>query len=73
VGFKRYAGSMRQQELKRCVGGCCRFVDGVSVNEKDYEDALKRHPGSYIGIERGKRNANMETIIECRHPDRMGV
>ncbi|HEU5402819.1 MAG TPA: hypothetical protein VFU86_15780 [Terriglobales bacterium] len=57
---------MAQQKLEQCVNGCCLFVDGMPVSVREYEEAIRRHPGHYPGVKQGQRNAVLETIIACR-------
>jgi hypothetical protein len=64
---------MIQNALKRCLAGCCRFINDEPVSEQEYEGALRRHPGNYPGIGQGKRNAVAETCIACRKPPESGT
>jgi hypothetical protein len=60
---------MNPEKLERCGNGCCYFVDGKAVTKEEYEEAIKRHPGSYPAIREGQRNAMLEGVIACRAAD----
>lgn len=55
-----------QQRIERCANGCCLLVDGKIVTRAEYEAAVKRHPGSYAGLQARQRNAIVEHQIACR-------
>lgn len=57
---------MQQDKLEHCTNRCCLFINGKPASEAEYEEAKKRHPGSYPGVEPGGRNAVLETMIACR-------
>jgi len=57
--------AMRPPKLLRCFKGCCRFIDGLPVTAADYDEAVKRHPGSYPAIRAGERNAIVEGYFNC--------
>jgi hypothetical protein len=58
--------TMAQQTLQSCANGCCRLVDGKQVSEAEYQQAKMRHPGNYVGVAPGQRNAIVEHRIACR-------
>lgn len=57
---------MESKRLEHCLNGCCWFVDGTPVTEREYAAALRDHPGSYPAVQPFGRNAVSEAIVACR-------
>lgn len=47
-------------ELRRCFGGCCHFVNNRPVTQSDYESAVKRNQPNF------NLPGPLEILISCR-------
>jgi len=60
---------MRQARPTHCLYGCCYFIDERPAGVAEYEEAKRKHPGSFPGVALYlDHTAPLEGIVACRRP-----
>lgn len=58
---------MHQAKLTHCLYDCCYFIDERPAGEAEYEEAKRKHPGSFPGVALYlTHTAPREGVVACR-------